>query len=67
MSKFWLVWRDGTAPQFRHLSKSAAEAEAKRLAKYDQAKEYFVLEALSVSKLVEPVQTTQLVEEDCPF
>ena len=31
IQKFWLVWREGTVPQFRHISEESARAEAERL------------------------------------
>lgn len=68
--KFWLVWRpDGYPPSKRHTSKAAAYTESRRLAEANPGKEFFVLEAIQLSKKPEPVSTIELRDyrEECPF
>lgn len=59
--KFWLVWNpSGFAPKHRHASKMLAEAEAKRLAQYNDG-EFYVLEATGKAKRnFPPVSFTEL-------
>jgi len=70
MNKFWVVWRsDGWTPVVRHVTKQSALNEAKRLAEGNAGKEFFVLEAISLTtRPPPPVVTTELEDpESIPF
>lgn len=66
--KFWVVWQpESGAPTYRHDSLESAQREAERLAEASQTREFYVLEAMSVSKKV-TVQTVDLRDpEILPF
>ncbi len=64
--KFWIVWQpESGSPTYRHDSLEAATKEAERLAEATRTREFFVLEAVSVSKKV-TVQTLSLEESGYP-
>lgn len=54
---FYLVWspQGTTPPSCRHLSQASADTEAKRLAKTNPGKQFYVLLALTVSEKPEVV------------
>ena len=62
MTTFFLVWRDGGyPPRFRHETKAKAVAEAERLAREKPGETFYVLQALTVTRIEpEPSITTQL-------
>ena len=65
--KFWLVWspEGKTMPTFRHQSEFAAQTEAERLARWNPGKQFFVVEAKSVSRIEpKPVITTLLHQQE---
>lgn len=67
MTKFWLVWTP-TGPHppiYRHECVKSAQREAERLAEQHSPSEFYVLEAVTVSKKASVV-TTRL-EEELPF
>lgn len=65
--KFWVVWQpESGAPSHRHESRESAQREAERLAECCGKREFFVLEAISVSQKV-MVMTTILGDEELPF
>jgi hypothetical protein len=66
--KFWVVWQPQSGPpNYRHESIESATREAERLAEVSQTREFYVLEAVSVSKKV-TVQTTTLRDSEIlPF
>ncbi len=58
--KFWVVWQpESGSPMLRHKSLESAINEAERLAKNYENREFYVLEAVSVSKKI-AVQTINL-------
>lgn len=66
MMKFYLVWEPTSGyTKYRHECIDEARREACRLAGANREKEFFVLEAVSVSKIDLPVVTTTL--DDLPF
>lgn len=66
-SAFWMVWSpQGNPPRYQHPNADAAKAEAERLARANPGQEFFVLEAVSVSKRVD-VETRSLRKSDDPF
>ena len=61
MSDFYLVWNpDGTNPRFRHSTKTGALIEAQRLAATSPGTDFYVLHAVSVSRVRDPVETIEL-------
>ncbi|GAA0696120.1 hypothetical protein ISN75_06655 [Dyella marensis] len=68
-SKFWLGWQpESGAPRHRHASLDAAQREAERLAECAPRRQFYVLEAVCVSKKVS-VMTLPLInlDEELPF
>lgn len=68
-SKFWVVWQpESGSPTHRHESLESATAEAERLAECAPRRQFYVLEAICVSKKVS-VMTLPLVDfhEELPF
>lgn len=64
---FYLVWNPtGTNPRCRHSSASSALAEAKRLAAIAPGQDFYVLHAVSVSRVKDPVETVTL-SDGIPF
>ena len=61
---FWLVWspQGVTPPSFRHPSEEQAQKEAERLAREHPSAEFYVLYAISCSKVTK-VETTRLWRE----
>jgi hypothetical protein len=67
--KFWVVWQpESGAPTYRHDTYERALKEAERLAETVPGREFFVMEAMSVSRKVSVITTplTRL-EDDLPF
>ena len=63
---FFVVWNpSGGNPRYRHTTERLARHEAIRLARENPGQSFFVLEAKSVSKSVEPVTT--VVFDEIPF
>ena len=63
-SAFWLVWNTRrSVPTHMHGTRDGAVAEAERLARVAPGHEFYVLEAISVSKKVDVV-TEELFEGD---
>jgi hypothetical protein len=63
---FFVVWNpNGNNPRFRHASLDGAKAEAKCLAAATPGADFYVLHALSVSRVKDPVETVDLT--DLPF
>lgn len=66
-SRFWMVYgMNQGAPTFPHSSKTAAAAEAKRLAQRNPGIEFFVLEAVDGFRASQPVERIR-VTEPIPF
>lgn len=67
--KFWMVWRDhGNAPTFQHGQKSAALAEAERLARLTPGEVFFVMKTTAaVCAPASEVQRVKLVFDPIPF
>ena len=64
---FFLVWNpDGTNPRFRHSTQTGALTEAKRLAAISPGQDFYVLHAVSVSRVKDPVETVRL-SDGIPF
>ncbi|MCW5695832.1 MAG: hypothetical protein KIS96_11385 [Bauldia sp.] len=62
---FWVVWNpSGWNPTVRHETFTAADQEARRLAAANPRHSFFVLRAVSVSTLRDPVDTTLLLVPD---
>jgi hypothetical protein len=58
----YLVFADAVgfkAPTYKHLTRSAAEAEAKRLATLNPGVSYYVLGAVSITSATKPVAGTR--------
>ncbi|KRB26290.1 hypothetical protein [Mesorhizobium sp. Root172] len=68
-STFWLVWRDrGNAPTFQHFQKSAALAEAERLARLTPGEVFFVMKSTAaVCAPLPEIQHIKLVFDPIPF
>lgn len=65
---FYLVWNpEGANPRFRHSTQTRALIEAKRLAAASPGTEFYVLHALSVSRVKDPVETVCLSIDGLPF
>lgn len=70
---FFLVWSPAgrTPPGYKHLTYRDAEVEAKRLAGKTPGETFFVLEAVSMARTLEPVSVTRLRsifdDEGIPF
>lgn len=61
METFWLVWEPQNGyTKNRHGYQPDAKIEAERLAERNPGKEYFVLQALTMSTVLKPVQTIEL-------
>lgn len=59
--EFFVVWNPaGSNPQHRHNTYEGAALEAKRLAKLAPGTNFYVLHALSVSRVKDPVETVEL-------
>lgn len=60
---FFVVWNpNGSNPRFRHASVDGAKAEARRLAAATPGTDFYVLHALSVSRVKDPVETVNLID-----
>lgn len=56
MDTFWVVWQPNTGnPTVRHASEMEAQREAHRLAEFNPGREFYVLQALTVSRKVSVV------------
>lgn len=67
MNAFWLVWESGNGyTKHRHGREEDAAVEAERLAGLNTGKEFFVLKAITMSKIEKPVRTIFL-SEPLPF
>lgn len=63
--KFWVVWNpNGESPMHRHDSEHLAKKEAERLARVVSDEEFYVLEAITVSRKSDVV--TEVLHE-LPF
>jgi len=59
--EFYLVWEPMSGyARYQHKYRHDAEREAERLASENPEKSFYVLKALSVSKAIKPVETTEL-------
>jgi hypothetical protein len=62
-SVFWMVWNPkGGHPTKQHASQVIAEGEAQRLARSSPGNQFYVLRAVSVTRVTK-VETVSLVEE----
>lgn len=71
-TKFWFVWNpQGNAPRHRHGSRSAADAEAMRLARQHYGQQFIVLKAVggacSQEAPIEPIKFVAGDTDDIPF
>lgn len=67
---FWVVWCPSYGPPtVRHARKSDAVSEARRLATNNAGRDFYVLCAVSVSRRMEPVETTDfdVFDAEIPF
>jgi hypothetical protein len=63
---FYVVWQPGGGnPRMRHDSRAVATQEAERLAAANPGREFFVLEAISVSQ--SKTVTTERLSTPIPF
>ncbi len=68
MVDFYLVWNpNGTNPRFRHSTRTGALTEAQRLAAAQPGQDFYVLHAVSVSRVKDPVETVSLTDDGLPF
>ena len=66
MQAFYLVWEPQNGyTKHRHEEQGQAEAEAERLADIYPGKEFFVLQALTMSRKEKPIRT--IILSDLPF
>jgi hypothetical protein len=60
MDKYWIVWcENGGTPTVPHQSLESAQNEAKRLAKMNQGRRFWVLQALGYMQIEDPVRWTE--------
>jgi hypothetical protein len=66
---FYMVWEPGSGrTRCQHGGEAEAVAEAKRLARQEPEKVFYVLKAISKFRAIQqPVAETMLSETECPF
>lgn len=65
---FWVVWQPQSGnPQYRHPTIESATREAERLADQEPHREFYVLEAVTVSQKVSVVTRRLSDGEELPF
>lgn len=60
--QFWMVWREGTVPSFKHTSYQSAKTEAERLAR-ENGGTFHVLEHRASARRVD----VEVTEVERPF
>lgn len=66
---FWLVWNPANdrAPTVRHLTESAARAEAGRLARQSRGDKFYVMRMVAGVVVTDVIWSEPGKDSDCPF